>query len=220
MEEKTLDIREIFYAIKKRYKLILVIILLPVLLSVYKASKMSVSYEARIKLFVGKPGITGSYSANELEEYKGMIGAYIDIFNNEDIISEVLKEANISLPVNYVRAGLSFSPGSESIPTLDIRYKSRNEEEAKEIVTVITDGFKNKVSKYIVNSNMDVFDSVKVRGIYPNKKRVVLVGFIMGFVIALGVVFILDYLDNSIKNKSELEKLLPIPVIGEIPIHD
>ena len=54
----------------------------------------------------------------------------------------------------------------------------------------------------------------------PNKKKVILVGVIAGLVIALGVIFILDYLDNSIKNKKELEKILPIPVIGEIPIHD
>ena len=38
--------------------------------------------------------------------------------------------------------------------------------------------------------------------------------------LSLGAVLILDYLDNSIKNKKELEKILPIPVIGEIPIHD
>lgn len=220
MEEKTLDIREIFYAIKKRYKLILIIILLPVLLSVYKASQMRVSYEARIRLFVGKEGIKGSYSANELEDYKSMIGAYIDIFNNEDIIAEVLEEAKIDLPVNYVRGGLSFSPGGGSIPTLDVRYRSYNKDEAEKIVTVITDGFRKKVGEYIVNSNIDVFDSVKVNGIYPNKKRVVMVGFILGFIVALGVVFVLDYLDNSIKNKDELEKILPIPVIGEIPIHD
>lgn len=220
MEEKTLDIQEVLYALKKRYKLIIIIVLLPVLFSVYKAYQMKPSYESRVKFFVGKEGITGTYSVGELEEYKSMIGAYVEVFNNEDVVAKLLKKANINLPVNYVRAGLSFIPGDGSIPTLEISYRSYNKDEVDQIIKVITENFEGTVGEYIVNSNIDILDSPKSRVIYPNKKKVVLVGFIAGLVLALGVVFVLDYLDNSIKNKKELEKVLPIPVIGEIPIHD
>ena len=84
----------------------------------------------------------------------------------------------------------------------------------------MTDEFESTVGEYIVNSNIEILDYPKSITIMPNKKKVILVGVIAGLVIALGVIFILDYLDNSIKNKKELEKILPIPVIGEIPIHD
>ena len=40
-----------------------------------------------------------------------------------------------------------------------------------------------------------------------------------GLIFALGIVFILDYLDKSVKNKDQLEKILNMPVIGEIPTH-
>lgn len=220
MEEKTLDIQEVLYALKKRYKLIIIIVLLPVLFSVYKASQMKPSYESRVKFFIGKEGIKGTYSVGELEEYKSMIGAYVEVFNNEDVVAKLLKKANISLPTNYVRAGLSFIPGNGSIPTLEIIYRSYNKDEVDQIIKVMTEGFESTVGEYIVNSNIDILDSPKSRTIYPNKKKVVLVGFVAGLILALGVVFVLDYLDNSIKNKKELEKVLPIPVIGEIPIHD
>lgn len=220
MEEKTLDIQEVLYALKKRYKLMIIIVLLPVLFSVYKVSQMKPSYESRVKFFVGKEGIKGTYSSAELEQYKSMIGAYVEVFNNEDVVAKLLKKSNINLPTNYVRAGLSFIPGGGSIPTLEISYRSYNKDEVDQIIKVMTDGFESTVGEYIVNSNIDILDSPKSRTIYPNKKKVVLVGFMAGLVLALGVVFVLDYLDNSIKNKKELEKVLPIPVIGEIPIHD
>ncbi len=220
MEEKTLDIQEILYALKKRYKLIIIIMLLPILFSAYKAYKMKPSYQSRVKFFIGKEGIKGTYSVGELEEYKKMIGAYVEIFNNEDVVSKLLKKANIDLPTNYVRSGLSFIPGNGSIPTLEISYRSYNKEEVDQIIKVMTDEFESTVGEYIVNSNIEILDYPKSRTIMPNKKKVILVGVIAGLVIALGVVFILDYLDNSIKNKKELEKILPIPVIGEIPIHD
>ena len=138
----------------------------------------------------------------------------------ESKVELLLKKANIDLPTNYVRSGLSFIPGNGSIPTLEISYRSYNKEEVDQIIKVMTDEFESTVGEYIVNSNIEILDYPKSRTIMPNKKKVILVGVIAGLVIALGVIFILDYLDNSIKNKKELEKILPIPVIGEIPIHD
>ncbi|EOU1702920.1 YveK family protein [Clostridium perfringens] len=220
MEEKTLDIQEVLYALKKRYKIIIIIILLPILFSAYKAYKMKPSYQSKVKFFIGKEGIKGTYSVGELEEYKKMVGAYVEIFNNEDVVSKLLKKANIDLPANYVRSGLSFIPSNGSIPTLEISYVSYNKEEVEKIINVMTNEFKSTVGEYIVNSNIEILDYPKSKTIIPNKKKVVLLGGVIGLVLSLGAVLILDYLDNSIKNKKELEKILPIPVIGEIPIHD
>ncbi|WP_283689090.1 YveK family protein [Clostridium perfringens] len=220
MEEKTLDIQEVLYALKKRYKIIIIIILLPILFSAYKAYKMKPSYQSKVKFFIGKEGIKGTYSVGELEEYKKMVGAYVEIFNNEDVVSKLLKKANIDLPANYVRSELSFIPSNGSIPTLEISYVSYNKEEVEKIINVMTNEFKSTVGEYIVNSNIEILDYPKSKTIIPNKKKVVLLGGVIGLVLSLGAVLILDYLDNSIKNKKELEKILPIPVIGEIPIHD
>lgn len=221
MEENTIEIREILYAIRKRYKLILLIMLIPIAFSAYKAFKMKPTYEARTKLFIGKEGITGTYNTQDLKEFKAIGTAYIDIFNNEDVVAGVLKEAKINLPVNYVRSKLKFTQNeSESTPTLEIRYTSQSAEETEQVINAITEGFKTEISKYIVNSKISVLDSPKVRMISPNRVKTILIGFILGIMIALGLVFLLEYLDNSVKDKEQLEKTLPIPVIGEIPIHD
>lgn len=220
MEENTIEIREILYAIRKRYKLILLIMLIPIAFSAYKAFKMKPTYVAKTKLFIGKEGITGAYSTQDLKEFKGIGTAYIDIFNNEDVIAGVLKEAKINLPVNYVRSKLNFIQNSGDSPTLEIRYTSKSLEEAEQVIKVIAEGFKSEIGKYIVNSKISVLDSPKVSVVNPNRIKTILIGFILGAVIALGVVFLLDYLDNSVKDKEQLEKTLPIPVIGEIPIHD
>ena len=103
---------------------------------------------------------------------------------------------------------------------MEISYVSYNKEEVEKIINVMTNEFKSTVGEYIVNSNIEILDYPKSKTIIPNKKKVVLLGGVIGLVLSLGAVLILDYLDNSIKNKKELEKILPIPVIGEIPIHD
>jgi len=36
----------------------------------------------------------------------------------------------------------------------------------------------------------------------------------------LGLIFFIDYLDDTIKSNSRLEKVLPVPVLGNIPKHE
>ena len=43
------------------------------------------------------------------------------------------------------------------------------------------------------------------------------IAFLLGLMVSLGLVFLLEYLDNTYKNKEQLEKELDIPVLGVIP---
>ena len=43
------------------------------------------------------------------------------------------------------------------------------------------------------------------------------IAFLLGLMVSVGLVFLLEYLDNTYKNKDQLEKDLGIPVLGAIP---
>ena len=51
----------------------------------------------------------------------------------------------------------------------------------------------------------------------PNKKMNIAIAFLLGLMVSVGLVFLLEYLDNTYKNKDQLEKELGIPVLGAIP---
>lgn len=53
--------------------------------------------------------------------------------------------------------------------------------------------------------------------IKPNKLLNILIAFVAGLMASLGLVFLLEYLDNTVKTSSDIEKLLGIPVLGIIP---
>ena len=54
----------------------------------------------------------------------------------------------------------------------------------------------------------------------PNKQLNVMIAFVVGLMAAVGVVFLLEYLDNTIKTTADVEKLLGIPVLGVIPNYE
>ena len=61
---------------------------------------------------------------------------------------------------------------------------------------------------------------MKVIEILPAKIKVVFVGFMAGLLMGVGIVFIIDYLDDTIGKREELEKVLPIPVLAELPLEN
>ena len=52
--------------------------------------------------------------------------------------------------------------------------------------------------------------------IKPNKMLNMAIAMVVGLMLGVGLAFLLEYLDNTIKTEQELETLLGLPVIGSI----
>jgi len=68
-------------------------------------------------------------------------------------------------------------------------------------------------------SNVSIVDKATAPRIasYPKKMRDLMVSGILGLLGALGLAFLLDYLDNTLKDPDEAERYLRLPNIGIIP---
>ena len=53
--------------------------------------------------------------------------------------------------------------------------------------------------------------------ISPKKKQALVIGFVFGLSLGIMVAFFLEYLDDSIKRKEDVERFLELPVMGTIP---
>jgi capsular polysaccharide biosynthesis protein len=51
----------------------------------------------------------------------------------------------------------------------------------------------------------------------PKPMMNIIVAFIIGLFIAIGIVFIVEYLDDTIKTTEDVEKYLGLTVLGTIP---
>lgn len=51
----------------------------------------------------------------------------------------------------------------------------------------------------------------------PNKKLIVLIGLIIGFLLGIGMAFLIEHFDNTFKSSHDVEDKLKLPVIGMLP---
>jgi capsular exopolysaccharide synthesis family protein len=76
------------------------------------------------------------------------------------------------------------------------------------------------VTRQYRGSNVQVVDVAEVPRypVLPNTRRDVTFALMAGFVIAIGLVFGLEYLDNRIKTPDEIKQYLDLPFLGLVPV--
>ena len=221
MDNKTLDINELKHVFLKRIRLMIVCVLSVTLLaSLFAMFKMKPSYEAKVKIFAGKnEQISSDYNKDELDNYQSLIASYIEIIKTEDFMRQVIEKSGLNLSPGQLLGGLSFSTAANA-PILTISYSSSDPIIAEKVISTLSSEFEVGVKEIILNTYMKVIDSVKVVERVPNKAKVILVGLVVGIVLSIGLALILDYLDDTVSRKEDIENLLPIPVLGVLPIED
>jgi len=68
-------------------------------------------------------------------------------------------------------------------------------------------------------SNIKIIDQAEVplSPVFPKKKTMFILALFLGIVGGLGLIFLLDWLDKTIKTPDQVEKLLKLPSLGFIP---
>ena len=76
----------------------------------------------------------------------------------------------------------------------------------------------DKVKEIMPATNPTILSEAKVTTIYPNKTKLPIIAFAAGIILSIGLILVLDYLDTRIISKKQLGKIVPVPVLGSIPV--
>ena len=223
MEEQVISISEIIDAVKKRWKIIALTTVLATLVSgIFSFFVISPTYEASTKIFIGKEGAESEgYNSSDVSMYQNLIKTYSELIKTKDLVNKAIDNSQYDLSVNNVLNGITVNTLTGT-QILQISYQSKSPSIAKNMLESITNEFIIKAEELVPNGNVKILESVELpkNPVAPNKTMNIAIAFILGMMVGFGIVFLLEYLDNTYKNKEQLEKDLDIPVLGVIPMSD
>ena len=218
MEDRLFDFEELWYLFKRRFWIIIVIPVLMTSLALYKVSKLQPSYSASAKVFMGNSNdMLDIYSQEELSYYSQFITIFSEISRIDGFLDDTLKKNKIDKTSLEVASSLSFS-SSENTPIVNIYYSSYTDEQMEETLNAVCDELIDTVKEIMPGTNPTVLSEARVATIYPNKTKLPMIAFAAGIIISIGLILVLDYLDSRIMSKKQLEKIIPVAVLGSIPI--
>ena len=221
MEEQVISISEIFEALKKRWILIVSITLVATLISgVLSFFVIKPTYETSTKVFIGKEESNQEgYNTNDIQMYQKLLQTYAETIKTNEVVQAAINSTNnTDLTVPAVKGALTVTPVSDT-QILQIKYQNKSPEVAKEILENVTNEFVVLAKELVPNGNVRVIEAVQLpeNPVAPNKTMNVAIAFLLGLMVSVGLVFLIEYLDNTFKSKEELERELDIPVVGIIP---
>ena len=221
MEEQVISISEIIDAVKKRWKIIALCTLISTLVSgTFSFFIISPTYEASTKVFIGKEeSSVENYNYNDITMYQKLLKTYSELIKTKDLINRSITNSEYELDVEDVLNNVSVTTVADT-QMIQIAYKSTSPNIAKNMLENITNEFITTAQELVPNGNVRVLETVELpeEPVAPNKKMNIAIAFILGMMVGFGIVFLLEYLDNTYKNKEQLEKDLDIPVLGVIPM--
>lgn len=223
MEEQVISIEEIFEALKKRWKMIVLITIVATVISgVFSFFIIDPVYEASTKLFVGKEENSEEvYNSNDIAMYQKLLKTYSETIKTRDLLTSAIKDSKYDLEVGAVSSALTVVPVADT-QILQIKYQSKDPKEAEIVLKAISNNFIKTAKELVPNGNVRTIEAVEMpeKPVSPNKKMNIAIAFLLGLMVSVGLVFLLEYLDNTYKTKEQLEKELELPVLGVIPTLD
>ena len=224
MNEEVIRIEDIVNILIKRWKMILLITLIATIFSaIISFFIISPKYQASTKVFIGKEntqvkGQDQTYNDNDVEMYQKLLKTYAEVIQTNDLVEKAVDLESLGLKSQDILNNLKVTPRADT-QILEIQYTSEDKVLAKDILDSVTTEFIKSSTELIPNGNVKIIESVKIpeNPVSPNKIMNIAIAFFLGLMISIGLSFLLEFIDNTFKNKEQMEDVLGLPVLGVIP---
>lgn len=220
-----MDLKEYFYILRKRISLIIVVTLVCSLASaILSYFVIKPVYKADISVIIGKyetdPN-AAKLNYNDIMMYQKMVKTYSEFAKSRTVSEDVIKKLNLDMKPNQLLSMISVAPKGDT-EFLTLTVKSTDANQAVAIANQIAKSLKQISSDIRKVDNVQLLDEaiLPTKPDSPKPLLNIAIAFILGLMISVGVAFMLEYLDNTIKSQEEVENMLGVPVIGTIPLTD
>ncbi|WP_129690834.1 YveK family protein [Gottfriedia acidiceleris] len=220
--EETISLQELFGVMKKRLIMIISItVVAAVVTGVISYLFLTPIYQSSTQLLVNQKETKDSsiYQNNQVQTNVQLINTYNVVIKSPAILDEVINQLNLDYTVAELTKNITVVSEKDS-QVFTVSVQDPDPEQAQAIVNTIASVFQAKIKTIMSVNNVTVLAKADLgenpSPIKPNKKLNIAIGFVVGLMISVGIAFLLEYLDNTVKTEKQLEELLELPILGVI----
>ncbi|CAM4008621.1 YveK family protein [Alkalicoccus chagannorensis] len=219
--EETISLREILDTLKKRLVMIITVTIMAVATAgIISYLVLTPRYEASTQVLVSQAATGSSIlsSANPFDTDSSFIDTYNVILQSPYILDQVEEEAQLegSPDLNVQQEGES--------QVVTITLEGTDPIETVETANVTAEIFQEEIQMLLNIDNIHILTPAQVDDaltpISPNPELNMAIGFVVGLMGAVGLAFLLEFMNNTIRTEDDIERQLELPVLGGISVMD
>lgn len=219
--EETIELQQIFTILKKRMKLIIGTAVAVLAIAAFISFViLTPIYESSTQLLVNKEiEEETQFNTQDIQTNVQLIETYSLIIKSPAILDIVAERLNDQYTVSQLNGKISVNSVEQS-QVIDIKVQDKSPNVAATIANETAKVFQEEIVELMSVDNVKILSpaelSEKPTPVKPNPKLNMAIGLVLGAMLGIGIAFLLEYLDTTVKNEKDVEDLLGLPVLGGI----
>ena len=217
------DLKRLWNAVWHRLWLVVIAaVLCAALFFAYTVFFITPQYNCSAMFYVNNSSISIGGSVDitnaDIVASKSLVDTYIVILNSRSCLTDVIDYADLNYSTTTLRNMLEASAVNET-EVFEVIITGPNPEENKRIADAIAYILPNKISEIVEGTSAKVVDYaiVATSPASPNRTNNMIIGFIVGFVISVGLIVILEIFDNTVRSEEDIIQISALPVLAAVP---
>ncbi|ASK62275.1 capsular biosynthesis protein [Virgibacillus phasianinus] len=220
--EETISLKEIFEVIKKRLLLIISLIVGAALIAaVVSYFVLTPTYQASTQFIVNQEAQDPKvpYSTTDIQTNIELINTYNVIIKSPAILEDVVKELDLPYTADTLKSKLAVSSAEKS-QVVNVTVTDTDPETAVKIANTTVETFQEKIPDIMSVDNVSILAKADLADnpsqVSPNPLLNIAIAVVLGAMVGVGLAFLLEYLDNTIRTEDDIENKLGLPLLGVV----
>lgn len=222
--EETISLEELFQVLKKKALLIIMMTIAGIGIAVgVTFFLITPKYDSAAQLIVQNTQNEAANTnlQNDINGNVLMINTYKDMIKGDVVIDAVQKELSDKYQYTYSNSELKNMievEQSQNSQMFQIVATSPEPRKAATIANTTAMVFEQKAEDVLAVNKVTITSKgvVPSSAVFPNNKLNLLIGAVVGLMIGVGLAFLIELLDKTVKDERFIAEVLELPILGQV----
>ena len=223
-KELEIDFSKIFYKMRDKFVIILVVTLAAAVLSgLVTHFAIKPQYSSTVKMYVysnsDRISTDSSISSSELDASQELINTYIYILKSDTVLEAVMKDLSIEdISLGQLRNSIDAQQATKTV-AFEVTVTTDDASRSAQIANSIAKIAPSEIVRVAKAGGVEIIDYAKIpsKPSSPNLTKNVLVAALLAFAVSFIGFFVYEFFDTTITGARDIEDEFDIPIIGTVP---
>ena len=217
-EEIEIDLLELFFVLRKNIVAIILASLIgTAVLGAYSFLIAKPVYESTSKLYILSQS-TSLTSFADIQISNSLAKDYEEMIFSRPVVMQVAQNLNLDYKYGELKGMMTVNNPADT-RCLNITCHSNDMQEAADIANEFATVAKRQISEIMDTDEPALYENAiaNENPIKPEKLKNMIIGFLLGFILACGIIIVRYMLNDSLKSEDDIEKFLGLNTLASIP---
>ncbi len=220
--EETINLEEIFETLRKHLVTIIISMFAGLAISgIVTFFILTPKYSSQAQLIVTLPQ-SDTANVNDVNTNLQMINTYKDMIVSDLVLNEVKDrletEDNVKMTAGQIKDAISVNQ-SQNSQMFSIQAISTNAVTAQQIANTTSQVFQENAKDVMNVDKISIISGAvaNTTPVSPNNKLNLVIGLVLGMMVGVGLAFLFELLDRTVKDEKYVTDALGFPILGTVP---